>query len=209
MEVVTLIADIVNSKEIQNRANFQKELKNKLDAISKGKAVLSPYTITLGDEFQAIYKNTNDVLNDVLDIILYLYPIRLRVSIGIGDLNTEVNTESSIGMDGPVFHIARNGIEELKKLETTIIQIYDFNTDIDLELINKGLSLAMSEINNWKLNTFKIFTGLLHNKKINDIYPEIHISQRGVYKLIQTNNVEAYVDFFRVLNKKLNIRYSI
>ena len=208
MEVAALIADIVKSKEIINRADFQKQLEKKLENISNSnKKIISPYTITLGDEFQVIYKNANDILIDLFDIILFIYPVRLRVAVGIDYLHTEIKNDSSIGMDGPAFHNARKGIENLKKFDSTIVQFYDSRNDIDLEFINNGLVLVFSEINKWKLNTYKTFIRLLNNKKVNDIYPEINISQRGVYKIINTNSIENYIDFFNSLNNKLYMRY--
>ncbi|MBN2628658.1 MAG: hypothetical protein JXA95_18490 [Spirochaetales bacterium] len=208
MGIVAIIADIIKSREIQNRGKFQKELELKLSEMSKRENILSPYTITLGDEFQAIYRNTDQVLTDIMEIMRFLYPVKIRVSLGIGDLDTEINRKRSLGMDGPAFHMAREGIEALKKIDTNMVRIYDTQGGADLELINRGFALALSEIDGWKYNTLKTFTDLLMNRTINEIYPQIGISQRGVYKLIQTNNLEKYVDYFGALNKKLRERYS-
>lgn len=208
MSVVALIADIIKSREIPRRSEFQKGLGEKLRTLSDRENVLSPYTITLGDEFQSLYGSTRGVLQDIMEILLFLHPVKLRVSLGIGELNTDINSESALGMDGPAFHMAREGLEELKKTDRSIVQIYDGNGDGDLEFINKGLALTIAEIDNWKYNTLKTFTGLLGGRKINEIYPEINITQRGVYKLIRTNRIENYVDYFQALNDRLRARYG-
>ncbi len=208
MSVVALIADIIKSREIPRRSEFQKGLGEKLKTLSGRGNIISPYTITLGDEFQSLYGSTRGVLQDIMEILLFLHPVKLRVSLGIGELNTDINSESALGMDGPAFHMAREGLEELKKTDRSIVQIYDGNGDGDLEFINKGLALTIAEIDNWKYNTLKTFTGLLGGRKINEIYPEINITQRGVYKLIRTNRIENYVDYFQALNDRLRARYG-
>src|SRR5213596_480360 len=44
-----------------------------------------------------------------------LHPHRIRLVAGVGELVTPMNPRMSIGMDGPGFHLARNGIGELKQ----------------------------------------------------------------------------------------------
>lgn len=39
----------------------------------------------------------------------------IRFSIGWGDISTELSSRSSLGMDGPAFYLAREGIESLRK----------------------------------------------------------------------------------------------
>ena len=210
MKVVSIIADIIKSKEIINRVDFQNNLKNKLNLFnSNSKSILSPYIITLGDEFQALYKSTDEIFTDLFNIWGFLYPVKMRVAIGIDKLATDINKESAIGMDGPAFHVAREGIEKLKNKDFSIIQIYDSSKRTDIDYINKSLTLVMSEINDWKKNTLLIFNEMLNNKAVNDIYPSVGISQRGVYKLINTNKIDYYVDFFKSLNIKINEMYNL
>ena len=102
--MIALIGDIIESKKIQKRAEAQKKLLlqfNKINSISK--TLASPYTITLGDEFQALYKKADDLFRDIWRIALLLHPERIRFSIGVGELSTKINKKQSIGMDGPAF----------------------------------------------------------------------------------------------------------
>ena len=55
MNYISLIGDIVNSRGIKSRDTFQKKLDSELKKINKENPnLLSPYTLTLGDEFQAM-----------------------------------------------------------------------------------------------------------------------------------------------------------
>ena len=65
MKVVIVIADIVLSREIPDRSTFQRHLKKSVGTLSAGHPdLLSPYTVTLGDEFQAVYKRAARVFRD-------------------------------------------------------------------------------------------------------------------------------------------------
>ncbi|HPB66995.1 MAG TPA: SatD family protein [Spirochaetales bacterium] len=66
MKALCVIADLVDSRGIADRGRFQRGLKASLEALSsrRGARLLSPYTITLGDEFQALYRDSGTLLAD-------------------------------------------------------------------------------------------------------------------------------------------------
>ncbi|MBI9108763.1 MAG: hypothetical protein JEZ04_18620 [Spirochaetales bacterium] len=203
MKVIALIADIVQSKEIPEREQFQKKISSILSSLNnESTGVISPYTITLGDEFQAVYENADNLIKDIIHIICKLYPVRIRFSIGINVLTTELNDKSALGMDGPAFHIARDGIEILKKYDFSIIQIYDGKND-KFEFVNKSLMLNFLIMASWKENTMKIFEKLSNENKVKDMINEMDISQRGIYKIINTNKLLNYVEYFGSIKKEI------
>lgn len=55
MQYFCVIADLVDSRLLSDRREFQQLLKEKLkDVSAESSGLVSPYTITLGDEFQAV-----------------------------------------------------------------------------------------------------------------------------------------------------------
>lgn len=58
MNYIAIIGDIVNSKQTSNRSSIQERLKQQLNRINHSFAqdFASPFTITKGDEFQALCK---------------------------------------------------------------------------------------------------------------------------------------------------------
>jgi len=203
MEAFVIIADIVNSKKIEDRGKTQSELKSTLEKINnRSKNLLSPYTITLGDEFQALYESSEDILKDVFEILIKLFPIKIRFSICYGDISTEINRKESIGMDGKAFYAARDGIYQLKEFDFSIIQFYGDNFK-SVEYINKSLILSMSVMNHWKYNAFFIFNELLRNKSVKDIIPMLKISNRAVYKTISSNKLKYFAEYFVSLEKEI------
>jgi SatD family (SatD) len=212
-EYICLIADIVRSKEISNRSEFQKLLKDKLIEISKRskKYIVSPYVITTGDEFQAVYKSYDSIFIDIFEILWTLFPKKVRFAISYGDLVTEINKQKAIGMDGPAFYKAREQIEIMKKKEkfqrekpdTSMIMFYGY-TNNNLYLINKSLKMFFIEYNKWNKTAITSFFWLLKKYNKKDIADNAHVSNRMVYKSIKMNYINEYVDYFEKLPCLLN-----
>lgn len=204
-EVMALIGDIAMSKKIEDRENFQNKISllfKKVSAASKD-YLHSPYTLTLGDEFQAVYRTPDSIMTDIWKIIEALYPHRARFAVGMDMLSTKINPNKAIGMDGPAFYYARDGIEELKQYSRTIIQFYGKNIR-NLNLIDQYLILLSGISSRWKHNTIKIFNGLLNKDSLEKISNNTGISKRAVYKNIKNNYLEEIIDLQREITKSLS-----
>ena len=203
MKYLAVIADIIKSREILNREDFQLKLTNKLEQLNNSsKNIISPYTITLGDEFQSVYKSADGLLEDFYEILIELYPVKIRFSVGLDLISTNLKTNTSLGMDGPAFYKAREGIETLKNKEISLVQFFSSQTD-ELDLINKSLILMNSIMNNWKYNSLFIFKELLNTNQIPKIANSLEISTRGVYKTITTNNIKKFVRMHQMIENYL------
>ncbi len=199
-----VIADIVDSKKIDNRGELQNKLISVLDALNQNsKNLVSPYTVTLGDEFQAVCRAEAPIISDIITIMKAIYPVKLRVAVGTGIISTKINSSSAIGMDGPAFYSSRDGITEMKKQNFTNIQFFAEKADEEQDLINKMNTLVFSMMDKWKPNTFYTFEGLLRTKSIKEIQSELKISERAVYKLIETHNLNYYTDYFETIISKI------
>ena len=117
---VAIIADIMHSRELEKRAEIQVKLQMTLDAINKryAKDIASKFTITLGDEFQGVLQAGLPTMKIIETIQSEMSPIQFRFGIGVGRITTEINAEISLGADGPAYHLARDGINEVKNLES-------------------------------------------------------------------------------------------
>jgi hypothetical protein len=194
-KVLALIGDIVLSKKIEDRAIFQTNLNKQFKKISKASKpfLLSPFTVTLGDEFQAVYEKPDSILRDIWKIIETIYPHQARFSLGIDKLTTNINPMKAIGMDGPAFYLARDGINELKKSSKTIIQFYSPYIS-NLTLINHFFILLSGISEKWKLNSIKILNGLMNEDSLDKISRNTGISIRAIYKNIRGNNLDHIIN---------------
>jgi hypothetical protein len=86
--------------------------------------ILSPLSITLGDEFQGVVDNM-DVVREIIFFmdqeLLTVKPFfTLRMVAGYGTIDTPLNKETSYGMLGEGLTAARERLNELKKSEEYI-----------------------------------------------------------------------------------------
>lgn len=110
---IAIIGDIIASREIKDRLESQEKLQSILDRVnSRYKAVLeSPFTITTGDEFQALLRPNRHIFQIIDDITIGFQPYQIRFGIGVGGMLTAVNPKQSIGSDGPAYWHARAAID--------------------------------------------------------------------------------------------------
>ncbi len=203
MKLIALIADIVKSREIKDRDKFQKNFENQLKRINKeSRNLLSPYTLTLGDEFQAVYGKADTLFDDIWKIRMGLYPQKARFALGIGTLNTPVNPKRAIGMDGPAFHHAHAGIVELKKI-SHLIKIVGEGIP-HLNLLNNSLYLISQSSIGWSENRFQILNRLLKGWAPKKIANDLDISTVAVYKNIKAGSLDVIIDLQREISNVLN-----
>ena len=107
------------SQKMDNRSEAQNKLKQVLEEINDKYIgdISSKFMITLGDEFQGLLRNGVNKMNIVSEIERKMYPVKVRLGIGIGKITTEINKEMALGADDPGYYKARNAIEYLKNNE--------------------------------------------------------------------------------------------
>lgn len=158
MYYYAIIGDIKNSKKIQNRYEAQEQLKNILNNVNAiyDDDIAAGFLITLGDEFQGLFKQSKNILNAVKYIQREMYPIEIRFGIGVGEIFTRINNKAAIGADGPAFYAARNVIGNLREQEKQLkkqaadIQIAFYNRDsFCIEEINTMLFLLKTVEDGW------------------------------------------------------------
>ena len=203
MKVIALIGDVVSSQTITNRNSFQKQLKEVLDHVNRDhKEILSPYTITLGDEFQAVYKNAHRLFLDILTILSQIFPQKLRFSIGIGEIVTPINRKQAIGMDGPAFYYARKGITNLK--ETTFLLDFTADDIPNSNFITNSLYLLSHLINNWTKNRLKILVAIMKGLTVKEIKELLNISHVAIYKNINAGQIKIIINMLNEISLILN-----
>ena len=93
---LALIADVIDSKIVQERFDLQKQLETTLQKINElfKDSLASAFTLTLGDEFQALLKVDAPIFQIIDTLRSELKPTQLRFGIGLG----EIVTDQPIGM---------------------------------------------------------------------------------------------------------------
>jgi hypothetical protein len=202
---LVLIGDVERSRSMEAaaRKDLQDKLQTLFDEISKtGDGLVSPYTITLGDEFQAVYNSSENLFRHIWHVTAELYPVNVRWSAAIGEITTPLNRKQSIGMDGPAFYRARDGIEILKK-ENTFIHLTTNDPHFD-NMVNNAFRFLTAQIRSWNLNRIKILYNLYAGLEVKKIARELNISEVAVYKNINAGSLNAIQGFTGSLSVILN-----
>lgn len=207
---LVLIADIEASRELEKeeRENLQENLQQILDEINQeNEELVSPYTITLGDEFQAVYKNANPLFKDLIRIMAALHPIKVRFSLGIGSIDTPINSEQAIGMDGPAFHEAREGIEQLKESGFLFSIRVEGEDHPNLKIINNSLALVGGQMRSWNKNRLNILYMMKQGHDYKAVIKKLDISQSAFYKNKEAGMLDVIDalgnDIAEIVNEKL------
>lgn len=205
---VVVIGDIISSKKVEKRSALQNTLQevfNHLNTSGYENHLVSPFTITLGDEFQAVYEKADCLFLDSIRILEKAFPQKIRFSFGIGEISTDINRVQSIGMDGSAFYFAREGISNLKKQRGD----YKFNIygleDTELEkLFNNFLRIYSNLLERWNKNRYFILRKTMTGKPVKEIAKELELSETAVYMNIYDGNIREIIAIQEVMINHIN-----
>jgi hypothetical protein len=210
---IAIIADIKNSKRVNNRNDLQNKLKNVIEGInSKYKNDLaSLFTITLGDEFQGLLKNGKPLVYIIDQFEREMYPIKIRFGVGIGEITTDIDYKMSLGADGPAYYNARSMIEEIKFSEKKHKEL-KINTKLSVqenpeasEFFNSFFSLLTIAKEKWTPRRVEIITTYITcNGTQEDAAKLLGINQSNIQKALASSNFYTYYKVLEYLSKQLS-----
>ncbi len=209
MQYLAIIADVVASRDLPDRDLVQQRLAASLEcrnASGTPGELVSPYTLILGDEFQVLMASAVGIFHDLLQVAADLAPVQLRFSLGLGGMNTAINPERAIGMDGVAFHLARSGIGHLKA-HGGRCRVEGLEGVAD-ELVNQGLALAFGRIDNGRGSRLPLTAGLLADEPIGEIARRLSRTEQTLYKTAHTADLYTVVGFLRSVEALLDERLA-
>lgn len=155
------MADIVGSSKRKGKA-LMNDFKVAVAMVNKKDKhqIVSPLTITLGDEFQGIVKNAHSALQIVFDLEQYLMqlksPFKLRYVIHEGEIETQLNRKNAYEMLGPGLTQARHLLTILKSSRHRFcISLNDKAVSTKLML---GMIIYQGMVDRWTAAQQKVVT---------------------------------------------------
>jgi hypothetical protein len=198
MHYLVLIGDLVASRDSTNRKALQQRLKAVLTHLNERPVgPVSPYTLTLGDEFQAVFATADPVFDDMVQILAALHPVRVRFCLGLGEISTELNRDQALGMDGPAFYRARDGIDRLK--DSGDLFRLEGLPDTWAALADGSLRLLSKAMQKWEANRLAVLHGLLTDLPVKRIAGDLEVTEQAVYKNISSGGLEAVIQVMSAL----------
>jgi hypothetical protein len=205
VDYLVLIGDVVASRTAGNRRELQRALSAAVQRInaSARRRLASPYTITLGDEFQAVYRSARDLFGDLWALLEALNPVELRLAAGIGEIATPINRKQALGMDGAAFHKARAAMDRLKREGRTIIQVQ--GSEGELALVNDSLRLACRLLSGWKRETLSTLVCLGRGLSVDVIARSMQVTPRAIFKRIRSSSLREVLALAGSLEAELEV----
>jgi SatD family (SatD) len=216
---LVIIGDIVQSRKITNRAVFQEHFEKqfKLMTLFDDNEIISPFTVTIGDEFQGVLSGARHLFQTINEIeyglnlgLVYEHSrealedakksYRLRYGIGIGTISTKINNNAAIGMDGPAFYHARESIERAKKDNLKFCFKSGMPGD---EAINIMLRWLGYESRKWGWQKFQIIKLKKDGWTQKQIAESIGISQPAVSKTLKATPVGLSIETEQLIEKQM------
>ncbi|MBN7797549.1 SatD family protein [Parahaliea mediterranea] len=202
MYSLALIGDIVDSRGVEERGALQRSLNALFDDLNRrfADSLLSPLTLTLGDEFQALFARADDLWTVITCLQAAVHPVQVRFGLGLGDIVTDINPQAALGMDGPAFHLARDAVEALKD-EGGLLRVAGLE---DGDLINPTLLLLSDAQTRWRGTRFRVFRDYLGDRPVEEIAKDLDISKVAVYKNINDGMLATIAHVLRAITARMN-----
>ena len=200
---LALIADVIDSKMVQERFDLQKQLEKTLQTMNElfGEFIASNFTLTLGDEFQGLLKVDAPVFQIIDTLRSELTPTQLRFGIGLGEIVTDIDPLQSIGADGPAYWNARAAINLVhQKNDYGNTQIY-FSCGKEKQdfFVNALIASGEAIRSDWRGSQEEILLDLLkrcvysENFSQQDLAQSLEINPSALSKRLKSSSIRVYL----------------
>ena len=200
---LALIADVIDSKMVQERFDLQKQLEITLQKINGLFAdyLASCFTLTLGDEFQALLKVDAPVFQIIDTLRSELTPTQLRFGIGLGEIVTAIDPLQSVGADGPAYWNARAAINFVhQKNDYGNTQIYFSSGKENQDFFVNALIASGEAIRSgWRESQEEILLNLLKRSVYSETFSQQDLAQSlglnpsALSKRLKSSSIRVYL----------------
>jgi hypothetical protein len=196
MKNYILMCDVIGSR-FENQSQLIVEFKSCTQYINikYARQILSPLTITLGDEFQGVISDLNTVIEIIIDLEEYIiennFGFKLRYAMVYGQIDTKINKEIAYEMLGEGLTNARFLINQLKKSENRFYLSLDHEeTNI---MLNNGFSILQSIIDEWNIKKdFELISNLIKFKDYKIVAEMMNKERSLIWKREKSLKMKSY-----------------
>jgi len=188
---------------VQERLDLQKQVEKTLQKMNElfGDYLASRFTLTLGDEFQALLKVDAPVFQIIDTLRSELTPTQLRFGIGLGEIVTAIDPLQSVGADGPAYWNARAAINFVhQKNDYGNTQIYFSSGKENQDFFVNALIASGEAIRSgWRDSQEEILLNLLKRSVYSesfsqqDLAQSLAINPSALSKRLKSSSVRVYL----------------
>lgn len=210
MKHYILMADIINSGKKEQKPLMEdfKNLIEEANEIYKAD-ILSPLTITLGDEFQGVIKNLAASIKIILTLeencIHNKLNFKLRYVLNQGEIETPVNEKIAYEMLG-------SGLTEARlKLNDSKYKKFRFNIAIDnvlqQNILNDAFIIFENITDKWSLkNDYELVSNFIQFKDYKIVSEKMNKTRSLIWKREKTLHMESYYATKNIIQTITSIR---
>jgi hypothetical protein len=190
-----VMGDVIGSRK-RDATRLRQQLKNLLSDCNGDlkTAILSPYTTTLGDEFQGIARS----LHAVAECIFYLEETRIKKQndFGIryvahyGEIQTPINTEVAYGMMGPGLTKARALLTDKRRGQPRFC--FDLPDTRLAENLTRLFRVIEGLTSRWDRRDFSLIADMLSNTNNEEVAAKHSKNRSQIWKRRRHLLIEEY-----------------
>lgn len=199
------MADIIRSSGMDPKTTML-HFKNLVRKINKAhsKDLLSPLTITLGDEFQGVVKDLKSSIQIIVAleecIIHERVPFKLRYALNYDHIRTPINKAIAHGMLGEGLTNTRKTISEMKS-KPERFHISD-NNPLASEILNDAFIVFQEIIEKWSPEKdFEIVGAFLKYKDYKLVAKALERDRSVIWRRKKTLDIVSYFSIRNVITK--------
>jgi hypothetical protein len=189
------MGDIVGSETSDSRRKLSNAFNRTISLVnaSDEKHLVSPLTITLGDEFQGLTRSLTQGFHVIAKLRLGLLArqIRCRFVLGVVKLETKVNTEAAWNMMGEGLAQARKRLND--KADPNAYR-FSIAADPARERLLDAIGLSITSIEeDWTETQLKYVQIRQEVDSVERMASRLRITSRSVYKVLEAAKWKYYI----------------
>jgi hypothetical protein len=205
MDYPILMADIIKShrKDQKKLIHQFNELVATINA-SKQEHLISPLTITLGDEFQGVMNSMVNGIRTIFEleetILIKGYDLKLRYVLLFGKIDTEINRSIAYGMLGEGLTQARKNLITLKKKDTRFTICLNPDEKNQEDQLNKAFLIYQNTVDAWKEKDQAIVKEFLHHDDYKIVAQHVNIDPSNAWRRKKSLAIQTYYDIKSIIS---------
>lgn len=197
-----VMGDLVSSERSPSVPDLHRVFNEVIDQVNEDdqRKLVSPLTITLGDEFQGICANLSDglALLRKLRAGMLLKLLECRFVLGVISLETPINNDRAWNMMGPGLAASRKRLADKRDGNAYRFVLPDQPT---VQILMDGVGAAVTDIeSDWTDRQRQVIL-LSERKAVGDLVTQLGMSTATYYKIRRAGRFELYEHEWRALTE--------
>lgn len=188
-QLVVVLGDVVDSRDVADRARFQQTLEATLQTVNDRfeAAAQTPFQILKGiDEVGGVLYGLERVYDVVKYVTRELHPVDIRFAVARGTVDVGLDSGEIAAMDGPAFHAADRILDDIEERDRTFgLEADDAFVDV---LLQNYVNLQFLVADAWTDKELEVITLYERLGTQEAVADRLDVTQQRVSSVIQDTN---------------------